>query len=107
MINKYILRSKILEKNFREILWLFWLDLEATQVSKITDISRPTINKLFDKIREKIAEKSEQNSPLGNGKIEVDESYFGQNAFVASEAGAQAGMVRQSVLRFFCDEIKG
>ena len=77
MRNKYILRSKISEKIFREILWLFWLDLEATQVSKITDISRPTINKLFDKIREKIAEESEQNSPLGNGKIEVDKSYFG------------------------------
>lgn len=76
MKNKYIIRSRISERKFREVLRLFCLDIEATKVSEITQISRPTINKIFDKIRERIAEKCEENSPLGKGEIELDESYF-------------------------------
>ncbi len=37
----------------------------------------PTINKLFDKIRERIAEDCETNNLLDKGEIELDESYFG------------------------------
>lgn len=77
MKNKYIIRSRISEKKFREILRLFSLDIEAKKVAEITRISRPTINKIFDKIRERIAEDCEENSPLGEGEIELDESYFG------------------------------
>ncbi len=77
MKNKYIIRSRILEWKFREILNLFCLDIEATKVSELTQISRVTINKIYDKIRERIYEDCEKNSPLGNGSIEVDESYFG------------------------------
>jgi len=77
MKNKYIIRSRISEKKFRHILQLFCLDIEAQKVSKISNISRPTINKLFDKIREIIAWNCEQVSPFSHGEIELDESYFG------------------------------
>ena len=77
MKNKYIIRSRILEKKFREILQLFCLDIEAKKVSEITHVSRPTINKLFDKIRTRIAEDCHQSSPFECGEIELDESYFG------------------------------
>ena len=77
MKNRYIIRSRISEKKFREILRLFCLDIEAIKVSKITLISRPTINKLFDGIRQRISEQCEVNSLLGKGEIELDESYFG------------------------------
>ena len=77
MKNKYIVRSRISEKKFREILSLFCIDIEASKVAQITHVSRPTINKLFDAIRHCIADDCEQRSPFDDGEIELDESYFG------------------------------
>jgi transposase len=77
MKNKYIIRSRISEKKFREILSLFSLDIEAKQTAEITHVSRPTINKIFNGIRERIANYCEGESPFENGEIELDESYFG------------------------------
>ena len=70
-------RSRISSSKFREILRLFLLDIEATKVSKITGISRPAINRIYMRIRKQIAEYCEENSKLGAGEIEIDESYFG------------------------------
>ena len=75
--NKYVFRSRISEKKFREVLSLFCLDVEAKKTTEITKLSRITINNIFDKIRQRIYEDCEQNSPLGKGCIELDESYFG------------------------------
>ncbi len=77
MKNKYIIRSRISEAKFRQILKLFCYDIEAKKVSELTGVSRPTINKLFDKIREVIAKNCQENSILLSGEIELDESYFG------------------------------
>ena len=38
MKNKYIIRSRISERKFREILRLFCLDIEACKVAQITAI---------------------------------------------------------------------
>ena len=77
MKNKYIYRSRISEKKFREILRLFCLDIEAVKVAKLTGVSRQTINKIFDRIRQLIAQESEKYNILGSGEVEFDESYFG------------------------------
>lgn len=77
MKNKYIFRSRISEKKFREILKLFCLDIEATKTAELCGVSRISINNIFDKIRQRIYVDCEQNSPLGKGSIEIDESYFG------------------------------
>ena len=77
MKNKYIIRSRISDKKFRDILKLFCLDIEAKKVSELTSISRITINKIFDKLRILIASKCELESPFEKGEIELDESYFG------------------------------
>lgn len=77
MKNKYIIRSRMSEKKFREILRLFCIDIEASKVAQITDISRPTINRIFDAVRHRIAEDCEQKSVFDDGEIELDESYFG------------------------------
>ena len=77
MKNKYIIHSRISEKKFREILKLFCLDIEAKKTSQITGISRYTINRLYDKIRERITQDCELTSPFQTGEIELDESYFG------------------------------
>jgi transposase len=77
MLNKYIIRSRISEKKFREILKFFCLDLEAKKISEISGISRNSVNKIIKAIRVRIAELCEYSNPLGLGEIEIDESYFG------------------------------
>ena len=44
MKNKYIVRSRISEKKFREILWYFSADIEAVKIAEFTDISEKKIN---------------------------------------------------------------
>jgi transposase len=77
MVNVYKKHSRISILKFREILRLFLLDIEATKISKITDVSRQAINRLFKYIRIIIAKECEKNSIFEVGEIELDESYFG------------------------------
>ena len=51
MKNKYIYRSRISEKKFREILKYFAEDIEASKISNLTKISEVTLCKIFRKIR--------------------------------------------------------
>jgi len=74
--NKYIVRARISEYQFRQIIKYFALDLEASKIAILTKISRPSINKILLALREKIAAFCEAGSPV-KGDIEVDESYFG------------------------------
>ena len=89
MKNKYIIRSRISEKKFREILKYFCLDIEAVKISKITQISEVTLCKIFKQIRILIAKECEKISTL-NGEIEIDESYFGAKR-VRGKRGRGAG----------------
>ena len=50
MKNKYIIRSQISEKKFREILKYFAEDIEATKIANLTGISRISINKILKSI---------------------------------------------------------
>jgi transposase len=70
-------RSRISAKKFRQLLRLFALDLTATDVAQLTGLTRKTVNTIFLKIRERLAEECERYSPLSSGEVEVDESYFG------------------------------
>lgn len=74
--NKYIYRSRISEKKFRQILRLFCLDLTATQIAAIVGVSRNSINTYLKAIRREVASFCEQESPV-SGQVEVDESFFG------------------------------
>ena len=75
--NKYVIRSRISEAKFRQIILLFSEDLSATQISHLTSLSRQTINKYLTAIRLRILELSLLQSDPLVGQIEVDESYFG------------------------------
>ena len=75
MKNKYIIRSRISEKKFRSILWYFCLDLEATKIAKITNVSQKSIDKILKRIRILMLEECEKISQM-QGEVEVDESYF-------------------------------
>jgi transposase len=77
MRNKYIKNAKISEAEFRQILKLFCLEMEAAKTAKFMVINRVSVNRIFDKIRERIADICESESPFVNGEIELDESYFG------------------------------
>ena len=76
MRNKYVKRSRISEKKFRQIIKLFSLDLDAVQISKLSHLNRNTVNRYLKIIRIRIAEVCELESPL-SGEVEIDESYFG------------------------------
>lgn len=76
MINKYFYRSRISEQKFKHLIKLFSQDLNATQISNLTNISRVTVNKILKEIRKRIAVFCETQSPF-MGEVEVDESYFG------------------------------
>ena len=76
MKNKYIIRSRISEKKFREILKYFAEDIEASKISNLTKISEVTLCKIFREIRILMSKECEKISKF-SGEIEIDESYFG------------------------------
>ncbi len=74
--NKYANRSKISERKIRQIVKMFLVDLDASQITKISNLNRNTINRYLTAIRRRIAEYCERKSPF-SGEVEIDESYFG------------------------------
>lgn len=74
--SEYVTRSKISEKEFREIIRFFALDLDASQIANITDLNRNTVNRYCKETQRKIAEYCKQSSTL-SGTVEIDERYFG------------------------------
>ncbi len=76
-LNRYYQRSRITEWKFRLLLRYFALDFSATDVAQLTGLTRKSVNTIFLKIRERLAQDCERRSPLSAGEVEVDESYFG------------------------------
>ncbi len=60
----------------RQIIKYFSLDLTASKTAEVVAVTRPSVSRIFVKIRQRIAEECERASPFG-GTVEVDESYFG------------------------------
>ena len=75
--SKYFIRSRILEKKFREIIKLFSTDLTAQQIALFSGISRNSVNKLLKNIKIRIVQECEKESLFDKEEIEMDESYFG------------------------------
>src|SRR5919107_1686399 len=88
--NPFYRRSRISAKKFRQLLRLFALDLTATDAAQLTGLTRKTVTTIFLKIRGRIAEECEGESPLSSGEVEVDESYFGARR-VRGKRGRGAG----------------
>ena len=74
--NKYYRRSRISERRFRELVRCFCEDLTAMQTARLTGLSVRSANSIFLKIRRRLADECEAQSPY-SGVVEVDESYFG------------------------------
>ena len=73
--NRYFTFSKISEAKFRHLVRCFAMDLTATGTSVFTGLSIRTANAISLRIRQRLAEACEQESPL-TGTLEADESYF-------------------------------
>lgn len=87
--NRYYKHSRIAEKTFRRIIRYFALDFSASDASRLTGISVRSINAIYIRFRERLAEECEQHSVL-TGQIEVDESYFGPKR-IRGKRGRGAG----------------
>ena len=68
MKNKYIIRSRISEAKFREILKYFTEDIEASKISNLTKISEATPYKIFREIRILVSKECEKISKF-SGEI--------------------------------------
>ncbi len=75
--NRYYRRSRIAEWKFRQLARLFALDLSASATARLTGLTTKTVNSIYLKIRERIAQSCERESPFVSGEVEADESYFG------------------------------
>lgn len=75
MINKYCKRSKISGTKFRLILKYFAEDFAVADIATLTDVSRPAVTRIVEKIRQRVLQWLE-NEQQFSGEVEVDESYF-------------------------------
>lgn len=89
-LNRCYRRSRIAEAKFRFLLRHFALDLHAADAAQLTDISHRSVITIFGKLRQRIAEECERQSPFKSGEVEVDESYFGPHR-VRGKRGRGAG----------------
>lgn len=87
--NKYYRRSRISAKVFRRLIRAFAMDLTATDAAELTGLSVRSVNPIYLKVRQRIAEHCEAQSPF-RGEVEVDESYFGPKR-VRGKRGRGAG----------------
>jgi transposase-like protein len=76
MITRVLYRTRIPRRKINQIIKLFSLDLNAKQITELTDLNRNTVNRYLRLIREQVATYCESESPF-SGVIEVDESFFG------------------------------
>jgi len=74
--NRYFRHSRLSEAKFRLIMPYFTQNLPASKLAALSDVSRPTINQRFFKLRTRIAQIHYASSPF-SGEVEGDESSFG------------------------------
>ena len=64
--NPYHEHSKLSAGKFRQLARFFAMDLSATDVARLTGLTRKTVTVLFLKMRKRIAHDCERNSPLAD-----------------------------------------
>ena len=89
--NPYYFRARISTWKFRLLVRYCALDFSATNVATITGLTRKTVTSIFLKIRRRLAQQCERQSPFANGDVEVDESYFGARRVRGKRGRGAAG----------------
>ena len=83
-LNRYYRCSKISGRKFLRVLRHFALDLTASRTAQLTGLTRKSVNVIFLKIRERIAEECERASPFSSCEVEVDGSSSALEEYAAS-----------------------
>ena len=89
-LNRYYRCAKISERKTRQIIKYFALDLTANKTAELVAMTHQSVNRIFLKIRSRVAQEAERASPFSACEIEVDESYFGARR-VRGKRGRGAG----------------
>lgn len=71
--------AKLSNKQIKQILKYFCLELTAVQTAKMLGLNRNTIDRYYQIFREKIIKYQDDNLQKLSGEIEIDESYFGSS----------------------------
>jgi len=90
-LNRYYRRSRIAEKRFRQLVRYFALDLSASDTARLTGFTTKTVNSIYLKIRKRMAQDCERESPFISGEVEADESYFGARRVRGKRGRGAAG----------------
>lgn len=90
MKNKYWHHSHLSEPTLRKILRYFEADETASKTALYAGVNRNTINRIFHKLRFRIAQISVLHTPEV-GEFEVDESYFGARRVRGKRGRGAAG----------------
>lgn len=77
--NRYVHNSRMSEKEFKKLVSLFALDVDAASIAEALGFSRNTVNAYLHRIRQRIAEKSVQFS--------LELQTLGERFFVLHQAG--------------------
>ncbi len=87
--NRYVFRSRISARKFRQMIKLFAPDLDANKIAMLTGLNRNTVNKYLMMFRQRLA--AACGYPQKScGEFEVGESYFGPK-HVSGPRGRGAG----------------
>ena len=87
--NIYLFRGEISERKFRDLVYIFALDITADRAAALTGLNPKTTTALYTLLRQRMADLALKECPF-QGQIEVDESYFGP-ARVRGRPGRGAG----------------
>ena len=87
--NRYRRHSKISEARFRHLLYLFAMDLTATDAAQPCGLSVRSLNALHQRIRVRLARQCATQSPF-SGELQADESCFGSKR-IRGKRGCGAG----------------
>jgi transposase len=71
MKNKYMRRSHLSERKFRELVRLFAADLSAARIAEASGVSRPTVNAVLSRMRGRAARPAQEESPFAAGETEM------------------------------------
>ena len=74
--NKYVTKSHLSERKFRELLRPFCADVPALSAASPTGLNRNTVNRHHGMPRVRITEICEADNPF-DGEVEADEGYVG------------------------------
>ena len=85
-LNRYYRCAKISERKTRQIIRYFALDLTASKTAELAAMPHQSVNRIFLKIRNRVAAEAERALPFKACEVEVDES----SVRVVSKASADA-----------------